>query len=71
VIRKINLNSRRASLIDIDLKAEGYSSISPETAIRLKNHNVDRDYIRRVKAKGFASLSLEQLIKLRDQDIVK
>jgi hypothetical protein len=53
------------------LKAEGYSGISPETAVRLKNHNINRDFIQRAKAKGFTNITLDQLIKLRNNDILK
>jgi hypothetical protein len=54
-----------------DIKAEGYSEISPETAIKLKNHSVDRDFIRKAKAQGHTNATLEELVRLRSRGTLK
>jgi hypothetical protein len=48
-----------------EIKAEGFSSITPRDVVNLRIYKVDADYIRRVKAKGYADVTLKQLINLR------
>jgi hypothetical protein len=48
-----------------EIKAEGFSALTPRDLINLKIYKIDADYIRRVKSKGFADVTLKQLINLR------
>jgi len=53
------------------MRSAGFENLSIEGLIRLKNHDVDRDFIRRAKVQGFSNATLEELIRLRNRGTVK
>jgi len=52
------------------IRKAGYDNVSLDQLIRMKDHGVDAEFIRRAKAHGFQKLSLDQLIRLRDAGVL-
>ena len=50
------------------IEAAGFRNLNVEQIIRLKEHDIDADYIRQVRAMGF-DLDAETLIRFREHDI--
>src|SRR5207247_6778371 len=52
------------------VRKAGYDNLSLDQLIRMKDHGVDAEFIRRAKSQGFQNLSLDQLIRLRDAGVL-
>src|SRR5262249_7760890 len=52
-----------------ELRRLGYTNLSVDELIKLKNHGVTPEFIEGLKNHGYGSLSIEQLLKLRNHGV--
>lgn len=45
----------------------GYDKVPLHQLVRLKDHGVSADYIRKMKDKGYADLALDEYIRMRNR----
>jgi hypothetical protein len=52
------------------IRKAGYDNAPLDQLVRMKDHGVDAEFIRRAKSHGFQNLSVDQLIRLRDAGVI-
>jgi DNA-binding winged helix-turn-helix (wHTH) protein len=52
-----------------ELRRLGYTNLSVDELIKLRNHGVTPEFIEGLKTHGYGSLSIEQLLKLRNHGV--
>jgi hypothetical protein len=56
-------------LIDRELQKTGYSNLTPDDVVRMRDHGVDPQYLARIRTAGFDGLTVDQVIKLHDHGV--
>jgi hypothetical protein len=51
------------------MKQAGVDGLSPEQLVRMRDHGVTGEYVKKMRSKLGAEISIEEIVRLRDHGI--